>query len=238
MSHLARVLFSVCHARHQSISTTQPWLVEAALWLKWQHVGTCSSSSASATRLNEVSNEMNSFSQELVSLDAAKVQDCLSREGVRSEKSLPEDILKDEATETASAAMSCVVSFPSSLEPTLNGFKCYKPYKWLDRHHDMPHSKVRIASLKVRTYAKKFWRYFSEEPNLLSDIWIDAAGLRISKFFESWSFPLEHCLRQGGIRLHLGGFSDEPSRRDLRAARPRTTLFRFLCSGPSFNRSL
>lgn len=76
---------------HQAITTTQPWLVEPALWLKWQHVGTASSSSQS----------------ELVCLDALKVQ----------------DILKEEVT--------------------------------------------------VRTYAKKFWRYFREAPEMLSDIWID-----------------------------------------------------------------
>jgi len=74
-----------------AVTTQQPWLVEAALWLKWQHVGTASSSSQS----------------ELVSVDALKVQ----------------DILKEEAT--------------------------------------------------VRTYAKKFWRHFQEEPMSLSDIWID-----------------------------------------------------------------
>ncbi|CAE7618391.1 Kcnh5 [Symbiodinium pilosum] len=75
----------------QAVTTTQPWLVEAALWLKWLHVGTASSTTHC----------------ELLGLDASKVQ----------------DVLKDEAT--------------------------------------------------VRAYARKFWKHFSENPKLLSDIWID-----------------------------------------------------------------
>lgn len=47
-----------------AVTTSQPWLVEAALWLKWQHLGTASSSSQC----------------ELVSLDALKVQDVLKEE--------------------------------------------------------------------------------------------------------------------------------------------------------------
>ncbi|CAJ1421955.1 unnamed protein product [Effrenium voratum] len=48
----------------QSQTTMQPWLVEPALWLKWQHVGTASGTSQC----------------ELVALDAAKVQDILKEE--------------------------------------------------------------------------------------------------------------------------------------------------------------
>ncbi|CAE7027728.1 DD3-3 [Symbiodinium sp. CCMP2592] len=68
----------------------QLWLVEAALWLKWIHVGTAESLTHC----------------ELLGLDVGKVQ----------------DVLKDEAT--------------------------------------------------VATYARKFWRYFSENPGLLSDVWM------------------------------------------------------------------
>mmetsp|Transcript_45534 Transcript_45534/g.101796 ORF Transcript_45534/g.101796 Transcript_45534/m.101796 type:complete len:854 (-) Transcript_45534:35-2596(-) len=75
----------------QSVTTTQAWLVEAAIWLKWLHVGTASSTTHC----------------ELVGVDGSKVQ----------------DILKDEAT--------------------------------------------------VRAYAKKFWKFFAENPKQLSDIWID-----------------------------------------------------------------
>mmetsp|Transcript_33791 Transcript_33791/g.78509 ORF Transcript_33791/g.78509 Transcript_33791/m.78509 type:complete len:869 (+) Transcript_33791:48-2654(+) len=68
----------------------QLWLVEAALWLKWIHVGTAESLTHC----------------ELLGLDVGKVQ----------------DVLKDEAT--------------------------------------------------VATYARKFWKYFSENPGLLSDVWM------------------------------------------------------------------
>ena len=47
------------HQRQQAVTTTQPWLVEAALWLKWLHVGTASSTTHC----------------ELLGLDAGKVQD-------------------------------------------------------------------------------------------------------------------------------------------------------------------
>ena len=36
------------HLRQSAVTTSQPWLVEAALWLKWQHLGTASSSSQCA----------------------------------------------------------------------------------------------------------------------------------------------------------------------------------------------
>ena len=56
---------------------------------------------------------------------------------------------------------------------------------------------------QVRTYAKKFWRHFQEEPMSLSDIWIDAPWPAIvlstrTDLVRAWVFCPVHRIRPTG----------------------------------------
>ncbi len=223
--------------RHQSISTTQPWLVEASLWLKWQHVGTASSSSASATclkgnvsyckspydeaythmQLNSIVYDSMSMmsphipvhvdatcSKELVSLDAAKVQDCrcVTERELQARRPCPRGHLKGRSHRDG---LSCD-ELPLSL--LFKSFQNFFKFSALKSAHCEPLGSVLSRCVLMPRSS--------------------GAILAKNRIFcrTSGSTPLGHLLKkrslkvflQGGIRLHLGGFSNEPSRRDLGAA--------------------
>ena len=90
-----------------------------------------------------------------------------------ADSSCQQDVLKDEATAPWKASICC-------------SKRCFFRFTF-----------VRFVRDEVATYARKFWKYFSENPGLLSDVWMgdpdDVAFLQLRLI--QWTCSMPQCLQ-------------------------------------------